>query len=178
MIAKWIEGQLDIYQTYNKHCTREHISHSPAELTYREGKVYITRFRRRFPQAREIGLMVISLSIHNTTKNSLRIKNEKSSLFAPFCSLGYPPSSQRGHLPGVDGSAATSGLIEFLFAIFFGSKVGRGSSGCASFPVTSTARQWYFLACEQENTDHYRCSALFAEPKLIFQVHGFSKELG
>jgi hypothetical protein len=36
-------------------------------------------------------------------------------------------------MPGVEPKAATSGLTEFLFCNFFGSKVGRGGSG-RSFP--------------------------------------------
>src|ERR1700722_16625461 len=57
---------------------------------------------------------------HSSTTNNLRTKNTKKQLFAPFGSLGYPPSPSRGHspLPGVDGSAATSGLTEFLFCNF------------------------------------------------------------
>jgi hypothetical protein len=70
--------------------------------------------------------MVTSLSIL-TTQQRLTISGQKTlkveQLFAPFGSLDYPPSS-RGHspLPGVDGPAATSGLIEFPFATFFGQK--------------------------------------------------------
>jgi hypothetical protein len=33
-------------------------------------------------------------------------------------------------------------------------------------------------ASGRANADHYRCSALFAELKLIFQVHGFTARNG
>lgn len=42
-------------------------------------------------------------------------------------------------MPGVDGPAATSGLIEFLFATFFGQKWD--VVVVLFLPVTSTARQ-------------------------------------
>jgi hypothetical protein len=81
-------------------------------------------------------------------------------------------------LPGVDGPAATSGLIEFLFATFFGQKwdvvVLVAFPSCYFHGPTVISRP----ASERVNADHYRCSALFAELKDISSAWIHRKEWG
>ena|SRR2546423_277720 len=101
-----------------KHCTR-HISHSPAELTYREGKVYITKFRRRSTSQRAQAWPNGKISIQKKSQDQ-KTKSRASSLLSVH--LATLPLQEAIVLPGVDGSAATSGLIEFLFATFLDQK--------------------------------------------------------